>query len=161
MFPYNRMLPVDCPWFSLACGSYAPDLGYGTCSMETSTHEVRFTCLHMYGLHIRINIIIHSSPVHNLFMNCSYVVHDLVWMFVRWVLLLDPNSWFVSVAPMQHGSLCIPFIHTSTFDKQHCNESFIWPGSRELDCHLASYMCHSVCFVAELACRLMAKMQPL
>ena len=66
------MLLVDCPWFSLACGSYAPDLGYGTRSIETSTHEDRFTCVHMYGLHIRINIMVHSSPVHKL-----YIVHEL------------------------------------------------------------------------------------
>ena len=106
------MLLVDCPWFSLACGSYAPDLVYGTRSIEISTHGDRFTCVHMYGLHILINIIIHSSPVHNLFMNCSYVVHDLVWMFVRWVLLLDPNSWFfVSVVPMQDGSLFRYVLH--------------------------------------------------
>ena len=122
---------IGCCWsialdFFLHIGSHAPDLGYGTRSIETSTHEDRFTCVHMYGLHIRRKIIIHSSPVHKLFMNCSYIVHDLVWMFVRWVLLLDPNSWFfVSVVPMQHGSLCITLIHTFTFDKEHCNESFI------------------------------------
>ena len=119
--------------------------------------------------------------VHELLIKCSLFVHKPTALHGSWQPDQHPtweqvtrpaSSWALELAAKLLSSLAVgswigiqPSGQRQDWRRARqlaaSSHTNIWPGSRELGRHPASYICLSACFVAKLPRRLMATMQPL